>query len=65
VNAPETTVVSPSIDSIVTYVEQIFHGIDFSLCVTVIYLSSSSIDNKMHHFTNKIKYIKRSKENLN
>jgi len=59
VNVPQTTVVSPSIDSIVTYVEQAPHGIDFSLYVTVIYLSCSRIDNKMENFTTK-KYVKRS-----
>jgi len=64
VNVQQTTVVSPSIDSIVTYVEQAPHGIDFSLYVTVIYLSNSSIDNKMENFTTK-KCVKRSKENLN
>jgi len=64
VNVPQITVGSSSIDFIVTYVRQASHGIDFSSYVTIIYLSSSSIDNKMENFTTK-KYVKRSKENLN
>jgi hypothetical protein len=47
VNVPQITVGSPSIDFIVAYVRQASHGIEFPLCVTVIYLSISCIDNKM------------------
>jgi hypothetical protein len=47
VNVPQITVGSPSIDFIVAYVRQASHGIEFPLCVTVIYLSISCIYNKM------------------